>query len=342
MRLLTLIVSTLIMVVFALAPNVQARAKHTFKIASLAPEGSVWVNQFKEFAAEVTEKTGGEVAFRIYPGGVMGDDVAMYRKMRVGQLHGGGFTMTGISTVVPDFRVMAIPFYFNNYQEIDAVSAGLTPLFTDQFRKKGMELIAMTEVGFIYTMSTKPITNASDLRKSTSWIPAGDPLASEFLENLNITPVQLAIPDVTSSLQTGLIDTVYNSLYGSIVMQWFSKATYITDIPFAYAYGVFLIDKRKFDKLSKEHAKVLQDAAKTHFAVLMDATRQSNAESREVLEQQGVNFVKADKASVQELAQYREKTVNALVGKSFSREIYDASEKILNAYRQQHGQGSKQ
>ncbi len=78
------------------ALDINAAPRHTFKIASLAPEGSVWVNAFKDFAQEVTSKTDGEIAFRIYPGGIMGDDRAMYRKMRVGQLHGGGFTMTGI------------------------------------------------------------------------------------------------------------------------------------------------------------------------------------------------------------------------------------------------------
>ena len=92
--------------IFLLPPDLQAKPTHVFKIASLAPEGSVWVDSFKEFATEVTEKTNGEIGFRIYPGGIMGDDKAMYRKLRVGQLHGGGFTMTGISEMVDDFRVM--------------------------------------------------------------------------------------------------------------------------------------------------------------------------------------------------------------------------------------------
>ena len=62
---------------FLTPPDLLAKPKHEFKIASLAPEGSVWVDSFKEFAAEVTEKTGGDVGFRIYPGGIMGDDRAM-------------------------------------------------------------------------------------------------------------------------------------------------------------------------------------------------------------------------------------------------------------------------
>ena len=98
-----------------------SKAKYIFKVASLAPEGSVWAKRFRDFTDEVTEKSDGEIGFKIYAGGVMGDDRAMYRKMRVGQLNGGGFTMTGISEIVPDFRVLGIPFLFNiNIYVLDA------------------------------------------------------------------------------------------------------------------------------------------------------------------------------------------------------------------------------
>jgi TRAP-type C4-dicarboxylate transport system substrate-binding protein len=87
---LTLLILCLL---FFSSTSLQAAPQHLFKIASLAPAGSIWIDQFNNFAKEVEEKTNGEVGFRVYPGGVMGDDQSMYRKMRVGQLNGGGFTM---------------------------------------------------------------------------------------------------------------------------------------------------------------------------------------------------------------------------------------------------------
>ena len=238
-------VLTVVFLLAVLSP-VPATAKHLFKIASLAPEGSVWIESFKDFAAEVTEKTGGEVSFRIYPGGVMGDDRAMYRKMRVGQLHGGGFTMTGIADIVADFRVMAIPFLFRSYEEVDQVGGDLQPLFTKRFAEKGLRFVAMTEVGFIYTFSDRPRTTIDDLRQAKAWTPSNDPLSSAFLESLGISPISLSIPDVLSSLQTGLIDTAFNSLYGSIVLQWFTKAPFVTDQPYGYAYGAFIMDGKAY------------------------------------------------------------------------------------------------
>jgi TRAP-type C4-dicarboxylate transport system substrate-binding protein len=263
----------------------------------------------------------------------MGDDQAMYRKLRVGQLQGGGFTMTGIANVVPDFRVMAIPFLFRSYAEVDKVRDGLLPYFKRKFNEKGLELIAMTEVGFIYTMSTEPKRSINDLRKSKCWAPSGDPVTGTFLANLGITPIPLSIPDVLTSLETGLVDTVFNSLYGSIVLQWFTKTQYITDIPFGYAYGAVLLDKRSFSRLPEKYAAMIHTTADKYFSALIDETRKSNRESRQVLEQNGVKFIKPEAGIVKDLEDERNLTVKQLTGSAFSSNAYGLTEKILKNYR---------
>ncbi len=331
-RVSTLILSTLLFFVLHCQP-LQAAPKYLFKVASLAPTGSVWIEQFENFAKEVDEKTGGEVGFRVYPGGVMGDDQAMFRKMRVGQLHGGGFTMTGIATVVPDFRVMAIPFLLESYEEVDFVKAGLLPAFEERFREKELEFIAMTEVGFLYAMSTKSIDTLLALQKSKNWSPAGDPISETYLSALGITPVQLAIPDVLSSLQSGLIETVYNSLYGSIVLQWFTKARYVIDMPYGYAYGVFALDRKKFASLPEPHQQAIDAAAALHFPVLLKKTRESNIESRRVMLERGTEFIKFDRESLRVLQEKREEAVNGLIPDSLSKGIYDRTMDLIKEYR---------
>ncbi len=318
----------------------QAAPKHLFKIASLAPAGSVWVEQFENFAKEVSEKTGGEVGFRVYPGGVMGDDQAMFRKMRVGQqLHGGGFTMTGIATVVPDFRVMAIPSLFTSYEEVDFVKEGLLPTFKERFHDKELEFIALTEVGFIYAMSTQPINTLEQLQQTKNWSPAGDPISESYLMALEITPVQLSIPDVLSSLQSGLIETVYNSLYGSIVLQWFTKAKYVVDAPYGYAYGVFALDGKKFNALSEAQQKAIHTAAAVHFPILLKKTRESNSDSRRVMLDRGTEFQIFDEKTAQVLQEKRELTVKQLIPDSLSQAIYDQATELLKEYRSTSSKG---
>lgn len=309
------------------------RPKYVFKVASLAPEGSVWAKRFRDFTTEVTEKSGGVIGFKIYAGGVMGDDRSMYRKMRVGQLNGGGFTMTGISEVVPDFRVLGIPFFFNSYEEVDVLREQLFPRLQKEFDKKNMVLLALSEVGFIYTMSQKPITTLNELKKSKAWAPEGDPISKVLLESVGLTPVPLSIPDVLTSLQTGLINTAFNSFYGSIVMQWFTRISYITDIPFVYAYGAFVLDKKTFSRLPANYAQLMHSTAKKHFAKLLTDTRQSNEEALQVLQENDISLVKFTPESRKELLNYRQMTVEKLVGDAFSKGIYKEAVEHLEKFR---------
>ena len=313
------------------------RAKYLFKIASLAPDGSVWAKRFQEMTQEIVEKSNGEIGFKIYPGGVMGDDRAMFRKITIGQLQGGGFTMTGIGEIVQDFRVMGIPFLFNSYEEVDYVTEKLWPYFQQAFADKNLVLVAMSEVGFIYTMSTEPIATLDDLKKSKSWVPEGDPISNIFLETAGVTPVALSIPDVLSSLQTGLINTVYNSFYGAIVLQWFTRTKYITDIPFAYGYGAFVLDRKAFSRLPAEYARLMESTARAHFATLLQDTRESNKSSLQVLKENGNRLVEVSPATQAELQELHIKTVKKLDNTIFSQKIYEETQKSLKEFRENKG-----
>lgn len=313
----------------------QASPKYIFKVASIAPEGSIWTKRFRDFATEVKEKSNGKVGFKIYSGGIMGDDRAVYRKLRVGQLNGGGFTMTGIGNVVPDFRIMGIPFLFRSYEEVDHVWEGLMPSFHKAFSEKGLELIAMTEVGFVYSMSTTPVTTLSDLKKTKVWAPEDDPISTIFLQSLGITPLPLTIPDVLTSLQTGMVETVFNSLYGSIVLQWFTKTKYISDIPFGYAYGAILLDRKKFTRLPNSYQTIIRETAKKHFGLLIADTRKSNRESMQVLKDNGVTFIPPDPEDILIINGKHTETVQRAQGTAFSKQIYQTTMKLLDEFRRQ-------
>ena len=311
----------------------EAESRHLFKVASIAPEGSIWTKRFHDFAAEVDEKSHGEVGFKVYSGGIMGDDRSMFRKMQIGQLQGGGFTMTGIGEVVPDFRVMGIPFLFNSYEEVDYVIKGLLPSFNKAFAEKNLELIAMTEVGFVYSMSTSPISTLDEFTRRKTWAPEGDPISNAYLQTLGMTPLPLSIPDVLTSLQTGMVETVFNSLYGSIVLQWFTKAKYISDIPFGYAYGALLLDHEKFSRLPAPFQDLIRQTAEKHFTLLISDTRKSNEDSREVLQENGVSLVTPEPKDVQALRGMRDKTVERVQGKAFSPKIYEKVTQLIDDFR---------
>ena len=205
-----------------------------------------------------------------------------------------------------------------------------------EFDEKGLVFMALTEVGFVYTMSTTPITTLAELKQSKAWVPEGDPISQVLLETVGVAPIPLSIPDVLTSLQTGLINTTFNSYYGSIVLQWFTRISYITEIPFAYAYGAFILDKKTFSRLPPHYAELMKTAARVHFDKLLLDTRKSNEEAMQVLIRNGITLVKPTPMTKAELQNnYREMTVAKLVDDAFSKSIYTEAMIHLDNYHKE-------
>lgn len=96
-------------------------AAETFKIATLAPEGSAWMTEMRAGAKGIEKRTEGRVKFKFYGGGVQGNDKQVLRKMRIGQLHGGAFVSSGLRMLQPDSELFGLPLLFNSADEVHYV-----------------------------------------------------------------------------------------------------------------------------------------------------------------------------------------------------------------------------
>ena len=91
------------------------------KIATLSPEGSMWMRKMRAGALRVKEETAGRVTFKFFPGGVMGSDRTVMRKIRIGQLHGGAVTSGSFASINPDNQIYGLPMKFRTLEEVDYV-----------------------------------------------------------------------------------------------------------------------------------------------------------------------------------------------------------------------------
>ncbi|MCK5553689.1 MAG: TRAP transporter substrate-binding protein DctP, partial [Deltaproteobacteria bacterium] len=226
----SILIGILIFLILGCQVLAEASEQHIIKLATLAPEGSPWMNTLHKINDEIKKKTGGKVKLKVYPGGVLGEDRDMLRKIRIGQIHGGGFTGTGLSVINRDIAVMGIPFLFRDYGEVDYIVDKTEGHFRRGFEEKGYVLLGWSEIGFVYLLSNVPVTSVKQLKGAKVWSLEGDPLASPVLRKAGVTPIPLSIPDVLMALQTNLIDVVYASPLAAIALQWFTKVKYMTNL----------------------------------------------------------------------------------------------------------------
>ncbi|MCG8566030.1 MAG: TRAP transporter substrate-binding protein DctP, partial [Desulfobacterales bacterium] len=251
----------------------------TLKIATISPEGSMWMSKMRQGAKEVAQATDNRVKLKFYPGGVMGNDKAVLRKIRVGQLHGGAVVGGSLSDFFPANQIYAQPMKFSRMEEVDYVREHLDDFILEGLDQAGFVTFGLTGGGFAYIMSREPIESVADLKKRKVWIPDNDKISQEAVGVFGITPIPLPLADVRTALQSGLIDTVATSPIGAVILQWHTQIKYITNIPLIYLHAVLAIDKKRFNRISKADRAVVSQIMTRIFSEIDHQNREDDSKA---------------------------------------------------------------
>ena len=90
----------------------QFASAKVIKIATISPDGTAWMKAMRTGADDIKKQTKGRVVIKFYPGGVMGNDKNVLRKIRIGQLHGGAVTAGSLTSIYPDIDIYGLPYLF--------------------------------------------------------------------------------------------------------------------------------------------------------------------------------------------------------------------------------------
>mgnify|MGYP001942860265 CR=1 FL=1 len=256
--------------------NVEA-AEHTLKLASLAPPGSVWFKAIQSVARQVKEKTDGAIAFKIYGGGTMGDERAMVRKMRTGQLDGAVVTSVGLGDIDKQLLVLQLPLTFKSSAQLDKVRGAMSGTFDGILEKQGFARLGWGDVGFNYLFSNSPVATIADAKKLKMWVWDLDPVVKTVAKVAGINGVPMGVPDVLPSLQSGKVDAFLNSPYGAIALQWHTKATHVTNLKLAVTIGGTVVStKGTWSKLSDGQKDIIRAASDEAHKGLLGKVRKAN------------------------------------------------------------------
>ena len=326
-------------ILFFCGQTVNAAEVYTLKFATLMPTGTAWTKLLDDWVKEVEEKSEGRIKFKMYSGGVMGDEPDVLRKIRKGQLHGGMFTGYGIGRIYSPARVLEMPFLFQSVEESDHVREMIMPDLETGFRENGFELLGWPEVGFIHFFSTKPLTSIDAIKQQRIWLWQGDPLGEAFFKASDINPIPLSIMDVYTQLSAkhGSIDTVYTSTFGAIALQWYSKLKYASHIPLTNAIGGVIVSNRFYDKLPADLQLLLKTTGKKMGDDIRLNAREANIKSIGLLEKNGIEFMLDwDDVDMDEMLKIRDDAAAYLEQTNYiPASMFSKTKKMLAQYRDQ-------
>lgn len=309
------------------------------KVATVAPEGSGWMKEMRAGAAAIRQRTEGRVELKFYPAGVMGNNAAVIRKIKLGQLQGAAFSGAEASAIYPDAPIYGLPFLFRDYAEIDHVRASVDPILRAGFAAKGMVAAGITGGGFAYLMGTRPIRTQEDLRQAKVWTPQSDRISEVAFEAGGVSAIPLPLTDVYPGLQTGLIDTVANTFAGAIFFQWHTKVKHVVDLPLTFVVGFLLLDSKSFERVGEADRAVVLEEVQGAFDRIDAASRRENEAARATLAKLGVAFVAPTPAETERWREVGERAERKLIeGGEFTPATVEAIRRSLAQHRA--GQGA--
>jgi len=311
-------------------------AQTIIKFATVAPEGSTWMNVMTDFSKAVDAQTQGKVKFKLYPGGTAGDEPVVLRKIRIGQYHSAGFTGVALGEILPEVRILDSPFLFRSHEEIDFISNKLFDHFSTMFEENGFVLLGWAEVGFVYVFTNKPVYSVQDMGGVKMWMWEGDPIAEATFKSINVSPIPLSLTDVMTSLQTNLINGVYISPLACIALQWHTKVKYMLDLPLANSNGAVLLVKSQFEKLDAQQQQILKDISKEYFGKLTKLIREDNIKALDIIRKEGIQLTQVkDKSEIEKYYQAGKVARRMLIGKLYDENFLNQVESDLEQFRQQ-------
>lgn len=217
----------------------------------------------KQFADEIATKTDGRIEISLQGGGALGGDREVIESVQLGTVD---LTVPSTSVVVnfaPDFGVFDIPFLFRDFDHADAVLTGpIGQKMLDSLPEKGLVGLAFGGMGFRQlTNNVRPVKTPEDAGGLKIRTQQNEMHIAVWKE-LGVLPTPMAIPEVYTALQQGVVDGQENPV-GAIMNNRFGEVQkYLSITDHAFTPLVLLMSPAAYDALSDDDKAIFMEAAK--------------------------------------------------------------------------------
>ena len=311
------------------APSAQTVA---IKLATIFPDASIWDKAVKQMAADWKQATGDRVVTTVFSGGSQGDEPTVLRKIRLDALQAASFTVVGLATVDASFNVFNMPFFFESYDELNAVIEKMTPVFRQRLQAKGFVLLNWGHGGWLQVFSKQPVKTVADLKSVKLYTSSGDDRMTQWYKANGFQPRAMAMTDILTGLTTGMLEGLPTTPAAALAFQWNRQTPFMLDVAIAPIVGATLVSQRAWNRISEaDRAKMTEAALAVEKKLQSDVPKQDGL-SVLLMQQQGLTVTKA---AGPEWRVEGERLAKTMRGEMVPRDIFDLALKERDAFRQQ-------
>ncbi len=312
--------STVIALVLLAAP---AMAAMTIKLGVVTKPGSAQNIVAEKFKALLEERSGGDVAVKIFHSASLGNETEILQQIQMGTVEMGVITAGPFDTFDPIVRVVNYPFLFKDNAQADAVLDGpLGQEILSSLESSGFKGLCFSENGFRnLTNSRRPVRSSADVAGLKIRVMASA-LHKAVWQALGANPTPMPWP-IYTELEQGVIDGQENPLWVLEVYKFYEIQKYMTMTRHVYSPHIDVASLKWWQTLAPEMQGMIETAMRDAAVSQRADNRAKDAERLRLLKEKGMQVEeKPDIASfrdktagLKEMELYQEPRVQALLAK---------------------------
>jgi TRAP-type C4-dicarboxylate transport system substrate-binding protein len=332
MRAVRLWVATVLLAGVVLAP-VDA-ASLVIKLGTVVPDGSVWYKVLRRLGDEWRRETAGRVTLQVYPGGTQGTESAMIKRMRFDQLQAASLSAVGLSEIDEAFNVFSIPMFYESYDEVDHVLGRLAPELDARLERKGFKRLNWGHGGWVQVFSKRPVRTVPDIKALKLFTSAGNDRMVQWYKDNGFRPVPLAVSDMMTALQTGMVEAIPVTPLAALSFQWYQQTPYMLDLGLAPLVGATVMTLDAWERIGPEdRPKVLEAAARAERELRNEVPKQDQA----AIEEMKARKLTVTKAEGPEWRRAAEDFARSMRGTMVPADLFDLAARERDEYRKARG-----
>jgi TRAP-type C4-dicarboxylate transport system substrate-binding protein len=233
----------------------------TLRIATVAPDGTLWARELKAFATQIGSETGDAVKVKWIFGGIAGDEMQLEERIRRGQLDGVASGGPLCAKLAPSLRAFTSPGLFLDRGESSYVLQKMYGRAEEEAAKRGFVMLGAAGVGPMMIFSRTPIRTMAELQKTRLWVWTEDAYFVDQWKALGAKPVPTLINEAARAYQENRVDAMISTPTAALAFQWTTMTPFLSELRIGYLNGCVAVSARAFDALPRETQLIIRAAA---------------------------------------------------------------------------------
>ena len=201
---------------------------YKFKLGHEAAETHIKFELAEKFAEELEKNSDGRMTVDIYPANQLGKEADMAQQVESGTLDFAILSNGTMSSLSESINGWFMPFLFADLQAAaDAASTDAAQQMLKDLEVKGMHGYGVFFAGERHVLAKKPLTTLEDFKGLKIRIP-GSPVFESYYKAINAGPASMPLPEVYTSLSTGVIDAVDTDFNAALSQKFYESSNVLT------------------------------------------------------------------------------------------------------------------